>query len=224
MWQVRHIVRLLAMAVAAMALLAQAQTQAEEFVPASGRGWAVVMVSGAFGAGVYRPQALRLASLGYDVHLIDGRDLVGQEEAGLEAAIAVAQASAHALPGKVGLVGFSLGGGQILERAVAWTDRVGAIAVIYPVTSHIADAAQWAGRIAVPTLLITGEADMFRDCCRIGKARTLAAAARAQHSPFELVSHARVGHDFIIAGTSGYDRRATRLTWAKVATWLRRVL
>jgi len=217
-----RIVKLLAMAISGLASLACAQ--AEEFVPASGRGRAVVVVSGAFGAGVYRPQARRLALLGYDVHLVDGRDLVGQEEAGLKAAIAAARGSVHAVPGKVAFVGFSLGGGRVLERTTAWAGEVGAIVVMYPVTTGIADAQQWAGQIAVPTLLITGEADAFRDCCRIGRARALAAAAQPQHSPFELVSYAGIGHDFIVEGTSTFNRRAARQAWASAATWLRRHL
>ena len=162
--------------------------------------------------------------LGYDVHLIDGRDLVGQEEAGLKAEIAAARGSVHAVPGKVALVGFSLGGGQVLERTTAWAGEVGAIVVMYPVTTGIADARQWAGRIAVPTLLITGEADAFRDCCRIGRARKLAAAARAQRSPFELVSYTGIGHDFVVEGTSTFDRRATRQAWTRAGAWLRRYL
>ena len=215
-------VKILAAAIAALASLVTAQAQ--EFVPVSGKGRAIVVVSGAFGAGVYRPQAQRLALLGYDVHLIDGRDLVGDEEAGLKAAIARARASVHALPGKVGLVGFSLGGGQVLGRATGWSGEIGAIVVMYPVTTDIADVARWAGQITVPVLLVTGEADAFRDCCRIGKARALAAASRSQRSPLALVSYAGVGHDFIIEGTNGFDHRATRDAWAKASSWLRRFL
>ena len=83
----------------------------EEYPPPSGKGRVVVMASGATGIPNYRDVARRIAALGYDVVLFDANNWAGTQDRGLRDVIAQAQRMPHALPGKVGLVGFSLGGG-----------------------------------------------------------------------------------------------------------------
>jgi hypothetical protein len=77
-----------------------------EFAPPSGKGRAVVAVSGALGAHAYEPAAKRLAAMGSDVSLLNGNGLVGDKGVGLKAAIDKAQQSPNALPGKVAAIGF----------------------------------------------------------------------------------------------------------------------
>jgi len=71
----------------------------------------VVVVSGHDGAAVYRSFAAQIAQLGYDVVLFDANNIAGNESAALRIAIQQAQQMPHAIPGKVGLVGLSEGGG-----------------------------------------------------------------------------------------------------------------
>ena len=102
----RHGARFILVSLAlAMAAASQAQM---EFAPPSGKGRAVVAVSGALGAHAYEPAAKKIAAMGYDVFLLNGNDMVGDKGVGLKAAIDKALQSPNALPGKVGAVGFSL--------------------------------------------------------------------------------------------------------------------
>jgi dienelactone hydrolase len=209
-------------AVAALALSGGGAIRSEEFVSVTDKGPPVVMVSGAFGAGAYRAQARRLAAYGFNVLLVDGRDLVGNEDGGLKAAIREAKASPHALPGKVAMVGFSLGGGQLLGHAGSWRDEVRAIVVMYPATVALPDPAALAETIRVPVLMLAGEADRMGDCCTIERARAIAAAARAHHAPLVLRSYPNTAHDFIVEGTVGYNRTVAANAWYRTVGWLYR--
>lgn len=194
-----------------------------EFTPPSGKGRAIVAVSGAMGAGAYTPAAKKLASLGYDVFLLNGNDLVGDQGVGLKAAIGKALQSPHALPGKVGAVGFSLGGGQVLGYAPSWPDQVAVVVVMYPLTSVFKDVSATVKRIKVPVLMFAGEADDFKNCCHIETARAIAAAANANQIPLELVTYPGVGHDFIVEGRT-YNAKAAADAWAKTEAKLKQYL
>jgi len=91
--------------------------------------------------GRVRPQhyvevSQEIAKLGYDVVLFDGNAEEGTHGAGLTSAIEQAAAMPHALPGKVALVGFSLGGGESLYYGSQLPDRVaGVVACIRPTPS-----------------------------------------------------------------------------------------
>jgi len=199
---------------------AQAQT---EFTPPGGKGRAIVAVSGAMGAKAYEPAARKLASFGYDVFLLDGNTLVGDKGVGLKAAIDKAQQSPNALPGKVGAVGFSLGGGQVLGYAPRWSDQVAVVVVMYPLTSVFKDIQATVGRIKVPVLMFAGEKDTMKDCCRIETARAFASAAAAINAPLELVTYPNVGHDFIVEGWH-YDAKAAMDAWARTEAMLKQHL
>jgi len=205
---------------AALISTAAAQT---EFTPPSGKGRAVVAVSGAMGAGAYTPAARKLAAMGYDVFLLNGNDMVGDQGAGLKAAIDKAQQSAHAVPGKVGAVGFSLGGGQVLGYAPSWPDQVAVVVVMYPLTRVYKDLAATVNRIKVPVLMFAGESDDFRDCCRIETARQIGTLAAASQIPLELVTYPGVGHDFIIEGRT-FNAAAAQDAWAKTESKLKQFL
>lgn len=192
----------------------------EHFEPA-GKGPPVILVSGAFGEGAYRDQARRMAARGYDVLLVDSRDLVDLEEPGLKAVIAHLKDSEHAVPGKVAMIGFSLGGGQLLAHAAAWQEDVSAIVVMYPATVGLGDPVEVAKAIKVPVLVLAGEQDHMQDCCNIERARALAAAADAQHKPLVLRSYPTAGHDFIIEGTDGYNAGVAKDAWASTDAWFK---
>lgn len=91
------------------------------YVPASGKGPAVIVLSGASGPRFYEAFAAALAKEGFYAVLLDGNDVSrdAQGAARLRSAIERAQSAPHVVPGKVAVVGFSLGGGAALVHAIA---------------------------------------------------------------------------------------------------------
>ena len=195
-----------------------------EFKPPAGKGRAIVAVSGAMGTDAYEPAAKKLAGLGYDVFLYDGNKFVGDHGVGVKAAIDAAQKSPNASPGKIGVVGFSLGGGQVLGYAPQYADQVAVVVVMYPLTKVYKDINATVGRIKVPVLMFAGEKDHFKDdCCTVETARAIAAAAAAIKAPLELVTYPNADHDFIIQG-SRYDAKAAEDAWTRTAAMLKEYL
>jgi dienelactone hydrolase len=90
------------------ATVARAQ---QEFPPPQGKGRIVVVASGMSGPAHYETVAREISQLGYDVVLFDGNAMEGTHGDGVKTAIQQAQQMPHGIPGKVALVGFSLGGG-----------------------------------------------------------------------------------------------------------------
>ncbi len=175
----------------------QAQAQ-QEFPPPQGKGRVVVVVSGMSGPSHYQFAASQIAQLGYDAVLFDGNKIAGTHGAALRTAIQTAQAMPHALPGKVGLVGFSLGGGVVLGYGSQWPDIASVVVAWYPATSPIRDIPSFASRLAVPVLMLAGEDDTYRGCCLITTARSLAAAAAGRQ--FQLATYPNTQHDFVYGG------------------------
>jgi len=192
------------LATAVFACCAQAQ---EEIAPPQGKGHVVVFVSGLAGIKHERVLAQAIAALGYDVAVYDSREFVKSLGEGLRAAIQNAQRMPHALPGKVALVGVSLGGGFALAYGSGWPDLVAVDIVWYPATGFANRIPLFASHITVPTLMFAGEADDYQKCCQVETARTLAADAALAGTPFELVTYPGVKHDFIKGG-EGYDAQA----------------
>lgn len=209
------------LALAALTCLGNTEVRHEHFSPA-GKGPPLVMISGAFGEGAYRALARRMAALGYDVLLIDSRDLVDIEEAGIKAVIEHARSSDHATSQKVAMIGFSLGGGQLLAYASTRPDQVGAIVAMYPATSLLGEPSALAERIKVPVLLLAGEEDRLGNCCAIETARAIASAAQSRKAPLELTAFPRTGHGFAMEGTEGYNRRVAERAWAQALAWFQR--
>jgi dienelactone hydrolase len=179
----------------------------QEIAPPQGKGHVVVFVSGLAGIKHEEVLAKAIAALGYDVVAYDGRAIDRSPSVSLRTAIQQAQQMPHALPGKVALVGVSLGGGLALALGSRWPDLVAVDIVWYPATGFVNRMPGFARTIAVPVLMLAGESDRYLDCCLIGTARTLAADAAAVHAPFELISYPGVDHDFIKGG-SGYNPTA----------------
>jgi dienelactone hydrolase len=200
--------------------LAQAQV---EFPPPQGKGPVVVVVSGADGAGVYTPAAKRVAALGYDVLLLDGKDISGTDGDALQSAIEIAQASPHALPGKVGVVGFSLGGGEALMYASRWPDLVSVIVAWYPLTTPITDIPGFVSGIKVPMLMFAGESDTYMRCCLIATARKLSLAASVQGAPLRVITYPHAVHEFIFPDAR-YNAAATADSWRRAQAELAQYL
>lgn len=172
----------------------------QEFPPPQGKGRVVVVISGMSGPEHYATVSLEIAQLGYDVVLFDGNAMEGTHGEALRAAIPQAQQMPHALPGKVAMVSFSLGGGLSLYYATQWPDLVTGLVAWYPATTFIKDVPGFVERLKVPVLMFAGEKDTYRDCCLITNARALAAAAGAGGHPFELVTYPKTDHDFVKDG------------------------
>jgi dienelactone hydrolase len=129
----------------------------QEFSPPQGKGHVVVVVSGHDGAAAYRGFAAQIAQLGYDVVLFDANNIGGNESAALRIAIEQAQQMPHAIPGKVGLVGLSQGGGQVLIYGSQMSDVASVVIAWYPATRSIGDAADFVGRLKLPVLMLAGK-------------------------------------------------------------------
>ncbi len=181
----RALIRLLSLLLTCVALAARADDATppqKEYLPKAGTGRVVVVISGQTGASNYTSISQDFADAGYYTVLVDGNDLWikgGGGNALLQGVIARAQASPHAVAGKVGVVGFSLGGAAALTWAARMPEHVATVVVMYPLTSFIQNPVEFVGKIKVPVLMLAGTADTYKNCCTIEKARALAEAAKA---------------------------------------------
>jgi len=190
----------LAASLIAAFLFAHRASAQEEIAPPQGKGHVVVFVSGIAGPKHDKALSEAIAALGYDVYVCDGRQIAKMPGANLRAAVQAAQQSPHALPGKVALIGVSLGGGLSLAYGSEWPDLVAVDIVWYPATGFAARLPGFARRMSVPVLMFAGESDNFENCCLIETARAIEASAKANNAPFELVTYPGAGHDFIKGG------------------------
>lgn len=173
----------------------------EEFPPPQGKGRVVVLASGMSGPANYTTVAREIAELGYDVVLFDGNQMEGTHGDGVKTDILQAQQMPHALPGKVALVGFALGGGMFLYYGTQWPDLVSGAVLWYPLNNFIQDVPGFVSRLKVPLLVFAAAEDHYRnDCCTADKDKTLAAASTAAGKPFKLVVYPDADHDFVKGG------------------------
>lgn len=180
----RFMRRFASLILACSALAARADDAAppqKDFLPKAGTGRVVVVISGQTGASNYTSISQDFADAGYYTVLVDGNDLWIKGGGGrlLLGVIERAQASVHALPGKVGVVGFSLGGAAALSYATRMPEHVATVVVMYPLTNFIQHPDEFAGKIKVPVLMLAGTADTYKGCCTIEMARALDTAAKA---------------------------------------------
>jgi hypothetical protein len=125
---------LLAAMPSASALAQPQELKREIFLPAQGRGSIVVVVSGASGPQPYRDFGSKLAESGYYTVLMDGNDVFDLYNArsdrgqlNLKKVIAESQSATQALPGKVALLGFSIGGAGVLFQGAPMDEQVSAV-------------------------------------------------------------------------------------------------
>lgn len=171
--------------------------------PPQGKGPLVVVISGQTGPANYEHVAKDLAAAGYYTVLVDGNDMFvsgGAGEGRLRSVIDKALQSPSAVSGKAAVVGFSLGGGATLSYAARMADLVGVVVASYPLTRFITDPRGFVAKIKVPTLVMAGGQDTYKNCCVIDTARQLAESAKAieGHAPFVLVEYPDAGHGWNI--------------------------
>jgi dienelactone hydrolase len=179
----RLLLRLLSVVLTCAALAVHADDSSpaqREYLPKGGTGRVVIVISGQTGASNYTSISQDFADAGYYTVLVDGNDLwiKGGGNALLQGVIARAQASAHAVAGKVGVVGFSLGGAAALTYAARMPEHVATVIAMYPLTNFIQHPDDFVGKVKVPVLMLAGTADTYKSCCTIAAARALAEAAK----------------------------------------------
>jgi dienelactone hydrolase len=203
----------------------------EIFPPAEGKGAIVVVASGYSGPGLYRDFCSKLAGFGYYTVLMDGKDLIDPGRMGmivpgaenLQAVIASAKSSSHAIPGKVALVGFSIGGAGVLSYGTKLKDQVSAVVAYYPaITTLGRDMKTLAAGFQTPVLVFAGEKDLYHNCCLIYTMRELANAPKTV--PFELVEYPKAHHGFTIKSLPfAYRAEDASDSWARTVTFLNRL-
>jgi dienelactone hydrolase len=187
--------------IAMIALLAGVARAQQEFPPPQGMGPVVVVSSGLSGPEHYRDISADIAKLGYDAVLVDGRAEEGTHGAAVKSDIAKALAMPHAKPGKVALVGFSAGGGEVMYYGTQWPDQVAVVAAWFPANSFIKDVPGFANRLSVPLVVFAGGKDHYRkDCCTAAGDMALADAAHGAGKTFDLTVYPDANHDFVKGG------------------------
>lgn len=194
--------RLAALICAVLCLGAGGPARAQqEFPPPQGMGRVVMMASGMSGPAHYETAARDIAALGYDVVLFDGNAMENTHGAGVLAAIEQAQHAPHGLPGRVAMVGFSLGGGMVLYYGTQHPELAAGAVVWYPANAFIKDVPGFAGRLQMPVVMFAGGEDHFRDgCCTAAKGQSLADAAKAAGKSLDLTIYPGADHDFVKGG------------------------
>ena len=203
----------------------------EIFPPAGGKGAIVVVASGNSGPGLYRDFSSKLAALGYYTVLMDGKYLFDPGSIGLivpamenlQAIIAESKSSPQAIPGKVSLVGFSVGGAGVLSYGTKLKDQVSAVVAYYPaITTMGRDMKTFAAGFQTPVLVFAGEKDRYHNCCLIESMRELAKASKTV--PFELVEYPKAHHGFDIKSLPfAYRPEDAADSWARTVAFLNRL-
>jgi alpha-beta hydrolase superfamily lysophospholipase len=173
----------------------------QEFPPPQGKGRVVVMSSGKSGPEHYAEVAKETAALGYDVVLFDGNTEEFTKGEGVLTHIQQAMTMPHALPGKVALVGFSLGGGEQLYWGTKSSEQVAGAIAWYPANQFIKDVPGFAQRLAVPVVVFAGGKDKYRhECCTAAKDQELQQASKAAGKSLDLTVYPDAEHDFVKNG------------------------
>jgi dienelactone hydrolase len=199
-----------------------------DFPPPAGKGRAVLVLSGIDGTSPYRDYAEKIAKLGYYAVLINGKEILAEDGQGgerLRTAIAKAQGSPSVLPGKIAVIGFSLGGGGALDYAERQPDKVAVVIAYYPFTGFIArttDMKAFVGNFQVPLVAFAGGKDAYNNCCLLETIRSMETIAKGLNKPMDLVVYPDAEHNFIKGAT--YRADDTDNAWRRTADTLHRYL
>ena len=186
------------------------------YAPANGKpGPVIIAISGRTGPTSYRDYATKLAELGYYTVLVSGKDILNPEMLGpgnLMQAINRAQHTPEAIPGKVAVIGFSLGGGGALYTAANMPDAVSMVVAYYPYTrTWVNKMNALVDHLKVPILVMAAGRDRYMECCVVETAQAMEVAAKARKIPFELVVYPDANHGFNLeTGASGEPMGAYR--------------
>lgn len=196
--------------------------------PPSGAGRVVIVISGIDGTGPYRDYAEKIAKLGYYAVVINGKAILAEDGQGgerLQKAIAKAQGSPGALPGKIAVIGFSLGGGGALDYAERQPDAVAVVIAYYPFTGFIAkttDMRAFVANFQVPLVAFAGGKDAYNNCCVLETIKSMEATAKELNKPMDLVVYPNAEHNFIKGATYRADDADD--AWHRTADALHRYL
>ena len=171
----------------------------EFFAPKAGPSPAVILISGVSGPALYRDYGRAVAELGYVAVLVSGKDVSNQSGESAEnfnRIVASVRADPRVRPGKVAVVGFSLGGGGALLYAANRADVVASVVAYYPAVAILPSIAEAARRVSVPTLVLAGEKDRYNRCCFIESIREFETAARAAGAQVTVVAYPDAEHGF----------------------------
>jgi dienelactone hydrolase len=197
----------------------------EEFVPKSGKGPAVLIISGQTGPDPRRAYAKDVAALGYYVVLLDGNDIHSRTKPGAQNfkdAVATMLASPNSTSKKVAVIGFSLGGGGTLAQAMHQDDSVLGAIVYYPATNWIQNVDGLVGRFKVPLLFLAAGSDTYLNCCLIERAKEIEAAAKKGNKAFEMVVYANAEHGFDLTGRN-YRHDYVKDAWSRTEAMLKQL-
>jgi len=190
-----------------------------DVAPPSGKGRVVVVLSGIDGPGPVQDYANKVAQLGYFTVLLDGNAILSEDRQGgtrLAQVIAKVQASPNALPGKVAVIGFAVGGGGALAYAEAQPNTVASVIAYDPVTAFIAKVGgmkAFVGNFKVPLLAFAAAQDKFKDCCLLATIQDMQATAKALNKPMELIVYPNADHNFSFAGGPTYRQDDADDAW-----------
>ncbi len=168
-----------------------------EYEPPSGKGPVVILLSGYQGPESTIHYATEISRLGYYAVLYDGKDFYKFGSGALRSTIEQLQRSSKALPGKVAVIGFSMGGGAALNDATMMPDLVSAVIGYYPMTKELGNMRKLAANFQVPTLVFAGERDTYYDCCLIETMRDMERGAKEAGKSFELVVYPIAYHGWV---------------------------
>jgi dienelactone hydrolase len=154
--------------------------------------------------------------------LVDGNDVSirgPQSATNLSRILSETLADKRARPGKVTVVGFSMGGGGALAHATSRPDVVAAVAAYYPAVSVLPDPGDTARRVKVPTLILAGGRDRLNNCCLVESARDFEKAVKASGGELELVEYPMANHAFNLQGLS-YREADAEDAWKRLQAFL----
>ena len=197
-----------------------------EYVPQKVPARVVIVISGASGPSNYQGVAQDVAKLGYYAVLLNGNDILNRTvgASNLAKAIERAQGSTNAAPGKVAVLGFSMGGGGALSFASSLADKVATVVAYYPTTSFIGNQMEgYVKRFQVPVLVLTGAQDRYNNCCLVESMRAMEAAAKARTAAFDLVVYPDGQHGFNLNGPT-YRKDYDADAWKRTTDALRKAL